>query len=151
MMKAYDALEDSKATLAWTYISSAASLCYTLGYHRTQTRRDRDLSLQSTQENLFWSVYSIDRGLSLQLDRPPNIRDADISFFYDPNGQPRTVKLARIQGKTYDQLYGPSALLRPDNDRGHDAEKIANELRELIQEIHTELEVLRALSTPEVP
>ncbi|KAK2729352.1 C6 transcription factor [Colletotrichum kahawae] len=140
---AYDAMENAKATVAWSLISSAASLCQTLGYHRpSPRRRARDGSFASTdmQESLFWSVYSLDKGLSLQLDRPPNIRDVDISFSFDPDSQPRSIRLARIQGKAYGQLYSPQGLSRPVLERGHDAEVLATQLREMIRDVHVDME-----------
>ncbi|KAF0331204.1 C6 transcription factor [Colletotrichum asianum] len=142
-LAAYDAMESAKATVAWSLISSAANLCQTLGYHRpSPRRRARDGSFASTdmQESLFWSVYSLDKGLSLQLDRPPNIRDVDISFSFDPNSQPRSIRLARIQGKAYEQLYSPQGLSRPVHERGHDAEVLATQLREMIRDVHVDME-----------
>ncbi|KAI8232127.1 hypothetical protein K4K54_012372 [Colletotrichum sp. SAR 10_86] len=142
-LAAYDAMENAKATVAWSLISSAASLCQTLGYHRpSPRRRARDGSFASTdaQESLFWSVYSLDKGLSLQLDRPPNIRDVDISFSFDPDSQPRSIRLARIQGKAHEQLYSPQGLSRPVLERGHDAEVLATQLREMIRDVHVDME-----------
>ncbi|KAF4920407.1 hypothetical protein CGCVW01_v006905 [Colletotrichum viniferum] len=142
-LAAYDAMENAKATVAWSLISSAASLCQTLGYHRpSPRRRARDGSFASTdiQESLFWPVYSLDKGLSLQLDRPPNIRDVDISFSFDPDSQPRSIRLARIQGKAYEQLYSPQGLSQPVLERGHDAEVLATQLREIIRDVHVDME-----------
>ncbi|KAF4908614.1 hypothetical protein CGCF415_v006499 [Colletotrichum fructicola] len=142
-LAAYDAMENAKATVAWSLISSAASLCQTLGYHRPiPRRRARDGSFASTntQESLFWSVYSLDKGLSLQLNRPPNIRDVDIQFSFDPESQPRSIRLARIQGKAYEQLYSPQGLSRPVLERGHDAEVLATQLREMIRDVHVDME-----------
>ncbi|KAF3800209.1 hypothetical protein GCG54_00003737, partial [Colletotrichum gloeosporioides] len=140
---AYDAMENAKATVAWSLISSAASLCQTLGYNRpSPRRRARNGSIASTdtQESLFWSVYSLDKGLSLQLDRAPNIRDVDISISFNPDSQPRSIRLARIQGKTYEQLYSPQGLSRPVLERGHDAEVLATQLREMIRDVHVDME-----------
>ncbi|KAH9234714.1 hypothetical protein K456DRAFT_1749715 [Colletotrichum gloeosporioides 23] len=138
-----DAVAALTLAVAWSLISSAASLCQTLGYHRPiPRRRARDGSFASTntQESLFWSVYSLDKGLSLQLNRPPNIRDVDIQFSFDPESQPRSIRLARIQGKAYEQLYSPQGLSRPVLERGHDAEVLATQLREMIRDVHVDME-----------
>ncbi|KAL0941544.1 C6 transcription factor [Colletotrichum truncatum] len=141
VVAAFDAMENSNATIAWSFISSAASLCHALGYHRSRPARPgQDGSLQPLQIKLFWSVYNLDKGLSLQLDRPPNFRDADITLPFDTADETQGTRLARIQGKVYDQLYSPAGLSRPDDERGRDAEVLANQMREIIHEVHTGLE-----------
>ncbi|KAI1105790.1 hypothetical protein F4804DRAFT_340971 [Jackrogersella minutella] len=141
---AFNAIENSKATSAWTFISAASSLCQRLGYHRLPTR-DTDQSLRTAQERLFWVVHRFDKGLSFRFGRPSNIRDAEITLPFDPNEQRKT-RVARIQGKVYDELYSPAGLSRPDDERGRVAETLAAELRELINRTH--VEVLKATSQP---
>ncbi|KAF2877676.1 hypothetical protein BDV95DRAFT_535423 [Massariosphaeria phaeospora] len=133
-----NAVEDSTPTIAWTFISAAADLCLTLGYHRNCSQPISDDSLQSAQQSLFWIVHRIEKGLSLKLNRPSNIRDADVNFPDDEN-MDRGTKIARIQGRVYDQLYGPAALQRPNDERGHNAEALAKELRDLIDQGHLEI------------
>ncbi|KAF6842781.1 C6 transcription factor [Colletotrichum musicola] len=139
---AYDAMENANATAASTFISSAARACITLDYHRADTpgRRPRDDATRRERDSLFWSVYTLDKGLSLQLNRPPNIRDADVTLAFDAESLPHTVKLARIQGQAYERLYSSSGLDRPAAERARDAEMLANRLRELIQETHLEMQ-----------
>ncbi|KAF6806653.1 C6 transcription factor [Colletotrichum sojae] len=131
---------------ASTFISSAARACITLGYHRADTpgRRPRDDATRRERDSLFWSVYALDKGLSLQLNRPPNIRDADVTLAFDEENLPHTVKLARIQGQAYERLYSSSGLDRPAGERARDAEMLANRLRELIQETHLEMQSAEA-------
>ncbi|KIX01886.1 uncharacterized protein Z518_07825 [Rhinocladiella mackenziei CBS 650.93] len=132
------AVDSSKATRAWTFIAAASNLCQTLGYHRLHGRSETPQPLRAAQERLFWAVHRIDRGLSLRLGRPSTIRDADITLPYDPN-ELRSTKIAKIQGRVYDQLYSPVGLSWPDYERGQVAEVLADELRALINETHIEV------------
>lgn len=136
-------MENANATAAATFISSAARACIALGYHRAGKPggRGQDDAARRERESLFWSVYTLDKGLSLQLDQPPNIRDADITLSFDAESQPHNVRLARIQGQVYEQLYSSTGLDRPAGERARDAEMLATRLRELIQEIHSEMQV----------
>jgi len=124
--------------MAWTFISAAASLCQRLGYHRLHASKDNDTALRAAQERLFWIVYQIDKGLSLRLGCASNIRDTEITLLPDRN-EPRSTRLARIQGKVYDHLYSPAGLFLPANERGHLARAIARDLRELINETHADV------------
>ncbi|KAI1312331.1 fungal-specific transcription factor domain-containing protein [Xylaria venustula] len=123
------AIESSKGTLAWTYISSAANLCQTLGLHRLAP----DDGSEDTRANLFWLVFLLDKSLSLRLGRPSNLRDAEITTPLP--GEPgirRCSQTSIIQGKIYDQLYSPTGLARSDMERGAMAQTLASELRGLI-------------------
>jgi hypothetical protein len=126
--------------VAWTFISSASNLCLTLGYHIAPSAKRNDQSLQADEESLFWLVYSLDKGLSLRLGRSSNIRDRDITLPAAPN-EPRRTRLARIQGKVYDQLYNSEGLSKPEYERGKIAESLARELREVINDIYVDVMV----------
>lgn len=136
----FNAIENSKATVAWKFISAASDICQTLGYHRRRPQYGNDQPLRAAQERLFWTVYAIEKGLSLRLGRSSNIRDAEITLPFDPDG-PRSTKLGRINGMVYDQLYSPAGLSRPDDERSYVAEALAGDLRKLINETHTEISV----------
>jgi len=127
-------------SLAWNLISYASNLCITLGYHRAHADKDNNQAEQADRENLFWVVYNMDKGLSLRLGRSSNIRDRDITLKSNPN-ELRRIRLARIQGKLYDQLYNAEALSKPEHERGSIAKVLARELREVINETYVEVMV----------
>ncbi|KAH8167774.1 hypothetical protein CIB48_g445 [Xylaria polymorpha] len=128
------AIEGSKATLAWTYISHAANLCQTLGLHHLVDPGQEDTS-QESQVNLFWMVFLLEKSLSLRLGRSSNFRDAEITTPLPSNADiRRCAQNSRIQGKIYDQLYSPTGLARFDVERGLMAQTLASELREIISE-----------------
>lgn len=102
--------------------------------------RDND-PLRSAQERLFWAVYRFDKAISFRLGRPSTIRDSEITLPFGPDEQPRPTRLARLQGKVYDQLFSPVGLSRLDHERTYMAEALAEELRGLINETHAEISV----------
>ncbi|KAH8200807.1 hypothetical protein TruAng_005044 [Truncatella angustata] len=134
---AFNAIQDSKAIMAWTFISAASNHCQTLGYHRHRSAREIDQTLKDVQDRLFWTVYRFDKSLSLRLGRSSSFRDSDIELPFDVNTT-RPTMVARIQGRVYDQLYSPMGLSRPYEERGHEAELLAEQLRELISATHIE-------------
>ncbi|KAH8690118.1 hypothetical protein BGW36DRAFT_390242 [Talaromyces proteolyticus] len=135
---AFDSIANSNATKSWTFISAATNLCQTLGYHRLSPRMEgMDQSSQEAQNRLFWTIYKIDKGLSLQLGRPSNMRDDEITLLPD-TPEPLYTRLGRIQGKVYDQLYSPVGLSRPSHERGNIAQTLAGQVRDIINETHSE-------------
>ncbi|KAF4979130.1 hypothetical protein FZEAL_4620 [Fusarium zealandicum] len=124
-------IEDSRASRAWTLISSALNVCQTLGYHRLGSATGSG-NLHETQRNLFWAVFSFENGLSLRLGRSSGIRDSDIALSIDPD-EPRSVKTSRIQRKVYDQLYSPAGLSSSAAARGWAVQTLSAELRVLIE------------------
>jgi hypothetical protein len=94
---------------------------------------------------LFWSIYVIDKGLSVRLGRPCIIQDYDITITAptcDPDVLDSAFKysilfwmrVARIQGRTYELLYSPAALAQPDQVRASRAQALADELISIIKE-----------------
>jgi hypothetical protein len=140
LCQAFNAIENGKAAMAWSFISTASMLCKSLGYHRLQNSSRLDSSQKIAQRRLFWIVYGLDKGLSLRLGRMSNLNDADITTPVDPD-EPTRIAVGRIQGKAYDQLYSPIGLSRSNEERSHLAMTLAEELRRLIKETHGEISV----------
>ncbi|KAK5051527.1 hypothetical protein LTR84_003179 [Exophiala bonariae] len=138
LSQTFNAIENSKSSLAWTFISYAANLCLTLGYHRNDTTTNNKSDLRINQESLFWLVYNLEKGLSLRLSRSSNIRDRDITLPVNSNALRRT-RQAMIQGQVYDQLYSPSGLAKPEGERRTIASALAQGLREIIQDTHVDI------------
>jgi hypothetical protein len=89
----------------------------------------------------------MERGISLRLGRSSNIHDAEITLLVNPN-ESRFVKLGRINGMVYDQLYSPASLLRPLDNRNYLADVLAGELRQLINDTHAEISVRFVVAGP---
>ncbi|ODM20934.1 hypothetical protein SI65_03987 [Aspergillus cristatus] len=136
---AIHAIEISKPSFAWTLTSTAARLCQTLGYHRASSMEHDTPSTQQDKMGLFWSIYCLDKALSLRLGRSSAIQDYDISlpmnFESSTVVQPwKTIhklwiRLASIQGKVYEFLYSPAALAQPEEDRVSHARQLAEEMQ----------------------
>lgn len=127
-------------SLSWNYLTAAAQMCITLGYHRDQPQQSEKKEARQRRIRLFWLVYMIDKMLSLRLSRPSLLRDGDITapfpfeHYEDTVGEclnpviPKWVKMSRLQGKVYDDIYSPGALLRPEALREARARELAAEL-----------------------
>ncbi|KAF5624584.1 hypothetical protein F52700_9753 [Fusarium sp. NRRL 52700] len=128
-------VEESRASQSWTLISTAMTLCQTLGYHRLDSPKD---SHQHMQSDLFWVVYAYEKGLSLRLGRCSGIRDSEVLSPRQAN-QHRSIRLGRIQGKAYDQLYSSEGLNTSIHARCEVAKGLAQELQSIIDETHHEI------------
>ncbi|PYH45753.1 putative C6 transcription factor [Aspergillus saccharolyticus JOP 1030-1] len=137
------AIEMSKPSFALTLTSTASRLCQTLGYHRiSSSERDSD-TIRGRQ--LFWTIYTLDKGISLRLGRASTIQDYDITMLgpKDSMGVAEPwnsiyqiwVKFATIQGQVYERLYSPAALLQPEGERADHARRLANDVKENIDKV----------------
>ncbi|ENH75357.1 hypothetical protein FOC1_g10002913 [Fusarium oxysporum f. sp. cubense race 1] len=115
----------------------AALALGTLGYHRLDSPKDGHRHIQS---DLFWVVYAYEKGLSLRLGRCSGVRDSEVSLTRQEN-QHRSIRLGRIQGKAYDQLYSPEGLTTSNATRCEVADSLSQELQSIIDETHHEIAV----------
>ncbi|BDD58791.1 hypothetical protein MAP00_004041 [Monascus purpureus] len=136
---AMHAIEISRPSFAWTLTSTAAQLCQALGYHRASSMEN---DTQKTRENklrTFWTLYCLNKALSLRLGRASVIQDYDISLPSENEDLtaagpwravvPLWIRLAMIQGKVYELLYSPAALCQSEGERVAHAERLAAEMR----------------------
>ncbi|CAO2653775.1 Nn.00g031860.m01.CDS01 [Neocucurbitaria sp. VM-36] len=122
------AIEMCKPSLCWILISSAAGLCQNLGYHRINTMMNDTHEERKSKIHMFWMIYLFDKTLSLRLGRASIIQDWDISLPFltpgDNTDQDESnrmlaywVKVARVQGQTYEKLFCPAAFLKTPAER----------------------------------
>ncbi|OQV06652.1 Fungal Zn2-Cys6 binuclear cluster domain-containing protein [Cladophialophora immunda] len=137
---AASAIESSQAAMAWSFISAASSLCITLRYHCGPASDDPHDVPQADRERLFWTVYAIDKALSLRLRRLSNIRDSEVTLSID-QCDIREAKLGRIQGQIYEQLHSPKTPNNATNDkqRSSAVEVLAEATRDLIRQTNAEI------------
>ncbi|KAL2150119.1 hypothetical protein VTH82DRAFT_7795 [Thermothelomyces myriococcoides] len=136
------AIEISKFSLARDLNTKAATLCQTLGYHRMQGN-DADTAAKAV---LFWSVYLLDKALSIRSGRAPVIQDYDITVrrgLGDGINLPDTswrvvlnqwISYASFLGQAYEQLYSPAALARPQESRAESARQLVQTMLDLAKE-----------------
>ncbi|KAL1795657.1 hypothetical protein ACET3X_005881 [Alternaria dauci] len=143
LLGAAQAVEKCRPSLCWTMVSSAAALCQSLGYHRIYTMVDDNPKDRQTKIHIFWMIYMLDKTLSLRLGRSSILQDWDISLPFvvsrDPNDQnPESsdmlsywIKVARVQGLTYEKLFCPAAFLKSTEERTRTAIELVNTLNQI--------------------
>ncbi|KAF4343945.1 hypothetical protein FBEOM_2102 [Fusarium beomiforme] len=136
LLGAIYAIEVSQPMLAWQLVSSAGGVCQTLGWHQLVPKSD---STTDRKVSLFWLTYLLDKGLSLRLGRAAVIHDDEITLperldrddipggWRDLLGQ--WIRHSRLVGKAYQDLYSPSALRKPIQERGERAKKLIAALK----------------------
>lgn len=107
---------------------------------------------RTQKKDLFWTIYMTEKMLSLRLGRPSTFRDQDITLarpdIERPSGSflaklaPGWINMASIQGRIYDDIYSPGALMQPPHIRTSRARALAAELKTVMQhaqDIHVSL------------
>ncbi|KAI4621865.1 hypothetical protein J4E80_004238 [Alternaria sp. BMP 0032] len=95
-----------------------------------------------TKIHIFWMIYMLDKTLSLRLGRSSILQDWDISLPFvvssDPNDKHAEssaflsywIKVARVQGLTYEKLFCPAAFTRSTEERTRIAIELVNSLNQ---------------------
>lgn len=121
---------------------SAAMMCQHLGYHHISSMKDVTPEERSANIYVFWYVYAIEKTLCLRLGRASAIQDWDVSLPYPTPGDlsfpvPGVaeyllywIKLAQIQGQTYEQLFSAAAFLKPEEERTQIATDLVSKLNQ---------------------
>lgn len=125
---------------AWSYLASAAQICLTLEYHRDVLSKPEKKQERQRRIRLFWLIYIMDRLLALRLNRPPLLRDRDITVPYEDYESaedsthpiaPKWIKMGALYGRIYDEIFSPGALLQLSATRETRARELAAELQGL--------------------
>lgn len=124
------AIEMCKPSLAWILTAMAAGQGQNLGYHRYQTFQNDDEEERLFKLHLFWMIYMFDKQLSLRLGRASVVQDWDMSLplitstptpaaLTPGTSQMMTywIRVAKVQGQTYEKLFSPAAFLQSSKDR----------------------------------
>jgi hypothetical protein len=143
LLAASYAIELCKPSICWTLTSTAAGLCQNLGYHRLSSMKDDSEEERSAKLHVFWFIYLIDKTLSLRLGRASAIQDWDMDVPFpvpdvtSPAGMPKGtemqqywIKVAQIQGQTYERLFAPAAFLKSEEERNQTAIELSNALNQ---------------------
>lgn len=114
-------MENSHPSFAWTLITTAGRMVQDAGYHRLPPY---SVAPDDYKKRLvFWIVYGLDRGMSINLGRSPTLQDRDITVERpripgEVNGAwgamyANWLDFAQLQGEIYDQLYCARAQRQP--------------------------------------
>lgn len=100
---------------------------------------------RTQKRNLFWTIYMTEKMLSLRLGRSSTFRDQDITLtrlgVEHPSSSflgelaPGWISMASIQGRIYDDIYSPGALMQPPHIRTSRARALAAELKTAMQHV----------------
>ncbi|KAH7245479.1 hypothetical protein BKA59DRAFT_475858 [Fusarium tricinctum] len=134
-------LQQCRISMSWNTLAAAAQMCQTLGFARDILPRPETREAKQRRAKLVWYLHMNDKMLALRLSRPALIRDGEITLNFealeaDGSDGPTPVigKWARIcdlQGRIYDNLYSPRALLQSDSQREAQARNLAANLHTL--------------------
>ncbi|KAK1145234.1 hypothetical protein N8T08_004387 [Aspergillus melleus] len=123
----------------WAYLSLAFNMCQTLGFHRSSTLKDDDSPAAEAKRHVFWSLYTIDKNISLNIGFTSHFQDHDIDAdLFRPSNKPTqhpwdlmaivTVEFAAIQGRVFDQLYSVGAINETDEKRARAVQQLSLDL-----------------------
>ncbi|KAH0350592.1 putative C6 transcription factor, partial [Aureobasidium melanogenum] len=149
LIGAIKAQEECKLSLSWTFLSAAATMCHTLGFHRKSSLAHEDQESADIKRHLFWQLYMLDKNLSLNLGRGSNFPDADIDAeFYTPSTNPAqrpwdlmslaTILFAKLQGQVYDKLYSASAMNSSLEERSRVVDELSSQVNALRNQLLSE-------------
>jgi hypothetical protein len=117
--------------LTLVMMSAAAGLCQSLGFHRYSSMKDDSEEDRNCKIHVFWMIYMFDKTMSLRLGRASIIQDFDIELPFLEGGASQGremlaywVKVARVQGQTYEKLFSPAAFLRSPEERTRIGKKL---------------------------
>ncbi|KAK6334599.1 hypothetical protein TWF718_010056 [Orbilia javanica] len=133
------AQEISKPGLCWMLLSQACRLAQAIGLHR-QSHPAQNFSEEEAVERqlVFWTLYVMDKALSLTFGRSTCLPDFDVDVDLPDNVTGNVlltqhfsgwVWLAKIQSHIYMRLYSASACKASDEDRQHASKELELELR----------------------
>lgn len=135
------AQEISKPGLCWMLLSQACRLAQAIGLHR-KAHPSQNFSEEETVERqlVFWTLYVMDKALSLTFGRSTCLPDFDIDVDLPDASYAGNVLLtqhfaswvwlAKIQSKIYSQLYSASACGASDEVRQRSVAELELELRD---------------------
>ncbi len=69
-----------KPNAAYNTIGAAGRLCFQLGLHQQSSWRSHTPFEIHMRQRIFWTLYFLDRSISLSCGRPYCIREADIDI-----------------------------------------------------------------------
>lgn len=142
----------------WYVIGLAMRTCVDLGLHRRAHERDMSYKTIQQRRRLFWTVYSLERAISIAMGRPSSIRDAHIDMPFPDKvvdsttcptspGRPTQASLNTQNVTNISQAVYLFRLRRVEsriNDSIYRPNKSLQSLLPKMQRLYTELESLHS-------
>ncbi|KAF4457617.1 hypothetical protein F53441_490 [Fusarium austroafricanum] len=130
-----------RISMSWNCLAAAAQMCQILGFTRDVLQRAETREARQRRAKLVWCIHMFDKMLALRLSRPALIREGEISINFESleadasdGPTPIVAKWAHfvdLQGRIYDTLYCPRALLQSDAQREACARQLAVDMETL--------------------
>ncbi|KAF5007906.1 hypothetical protein FDECE_5821 [Fusarium decemcellulare] len=140
----YHAIRSSQTSLAWSLVTTAIHMSITAGFHRASSAKTESRQETNQKAWLFWSLYSVEKGLSLRLGRPSSILDYDITVPLPQHDDPnisaytscfiRWIRLSIVQAKIYKMLYSPAALAELPERRATWARSLVEDTKKIYKQ-----------------
>lgn len=133
-------LGQCKLMTAWKYVAASTQMCQALGFHREVAFVPETAEQHLRRVRLVWSIVTADKSLSLRLGRPSTIRDSEFTLqragldynnpvFHVATILPKWIDWALLQGRVYDDVFSPLALMQPESIRASRARALASEMQ----------------------
>lgn len=114
-------------------------MCQSMGLHRSAALKHDPVPIADAKRHAFWSLYTIDKNLSLNLGLASHFQNHDIDAeFFAPSDNPQyrpwdlmtltTIDFATLQGRIYDRLYSTSATQATESERLKSIEELSSDL-----------------------
>ncbi|PKS12634.1 hypothetical protein jhhlp_000842 [Lomentospora prolificans] len=138
------AVDVSKPSLAWVFVSAAYQASYTLGCHTRAQGADERGDAPNPHGLLFWIIYFLEKTLCLRLGRCSAIPDYEITVPL-PGTTPamnycrNAVRLASLAGKIYEKLYSAHSLALSDELRRQRTVELSGELHSIQEQSRSTL------------
>lgn len=110
-----------------------------MGLHRSYTLTNDNSSVAESKRHAFWSLYTIDKNISLNMGLASHFSDHDIDAdLITPSTDPKhrpwdtmslvIVEFAGIQGRAYDDLYSVAASKASDAQRWAAIDELSSDM-----------------------
>ena len=110
-----------------------------MGLHRSYTLTNDNSSVAESKRHAFWSLYTIDKNISLNMGLASHFSDHDIDAdLITPSTDPKhrpwdtmslvIVEFAGIQGRAYDDLYSVAASKASNAQRWAAIDELSSDL-----------------------
>lgn len=132
---------------AWTYVTVATRMSKALGLHRVACERTHGFNAEDRQNSkLFWTLYILEKNLSLQVGRSSTISENDITIPLSDVRMgsewgatlgflsPKWMHSSQIVGSVYEDLYSPLAMTLPRDERAARAARLLEALQRVEDE-----------------
>ncbi|RGP78381.1 hypothetical protein FLONG3_3517 [Fusarium longipes] len=132
-------LDRCRISLSWNCLAAAVQMCQRLGLIRETLPKSETQEEKSRRAKLVCWIHMLDKMLAMRLSRPSLIRVGEITLNFEAFGasgndglppiMPKWTDFSELQGRVYDELYSPRALLQPDEERESRARSLAEDMR----------------------